>query len=601
MEPGRLSALFSQFLTEVQRQKEDVARFVDFQAGSSSALSMSYDVWQDHVKSAFNEMAAKYAEAKEQKVSATVACNDLRQHVNLYSSAFSAADHWASEVRKNSAQLWQIAATLAEFLLESENGKRKIVAENQKLREDLVQKRNELATAKATINRQQDHLRQIAKTPVCVDETKRMIEALKRSVDIRNNAEHQQALEEIERLKTAMEQVKEEEKARREEDARQIEALQEKLRMKDDECGRVMRESEMRAKKIEGLQRAEERVKELEKAVKEHCHRNPFIGFDGHQFLYQIGSVPQESTLEFELNATRKQNKKLGEEVKALKTQIQSVDAKYCAELERTRSAAEATEKKLRDAFDAASAERSAAIDKVQRLEESGRVLEERIKRLNQRLQQQERRKEEVESIARYEKELIELSSAQKSGAQFGLSAMNFQALDFKAIAQESDGVLRQKVNELEQEKEILKRELLRAQRESEELTKCLEREQDAKRVPSAVIDGECKRLTQQLDEARSQVRMLQEEKAQISRLQEKLKSLEEERETLQAQFKQAVDETQKHKQTIEELHQQMDLQKSQNQVKVEPPEHHPEPEIDEPIAEESRIMPPVPEPEPSN
>ena len=178
---------------------------------------------------------------------------------------------------------------------------------------------------------------------------------------------------------------------------------------------------------------------------------------------------------------------------------------------------------------------------------------------------------------------------------------MNFQALDFKAIAQESDGVLRQKVNELEQEKEILKRELLRAQRESEELTKCLEREQDAKRVPSAVIDGECKRLTQQLDEARSQVRMLQEEKAQISRLQEKLKSLEEERETLQAQFKQAVDETQKHKQTIEELHQQMDLQKSQNQVKVEPPEHHPEPEIDEPIAEESRIMPPVPEPEPSN
>ena len=596
MEPGRLSALFAQFLTEIQRQKEDVARFIDFQAGTSSALASSYDVWQDQVKSAFNEMAVKFAEAEEQKVSATVKCNDLRQQVNLYSSAFSSMNHWSIEARKNAAQLWQIAATLSQLLLETENDKRKIVAENRNLRETLIRTRNELATKKETIKRQQEHISQVSKAPLCVDETKRMIAALQRSVDIRNNEKHQQALEEIERLKVEIEQVKEEEKARREEDAQKIEALEAELKMKDDECGKVMRESELRARKIEGLQRAEERVKELEKAVKEHCHRNPFIGFDGHQFLYQIGSVPQESTLEFELDAMRKQNKKLGEEVKALKTQIQNMDAKYCAELERTRSTAEATEKKLRDAFDAASAERTAAVDKVQRLEESGRVLEERIKRLNQRIQQQERRKEEVESIAKYEKELFELSSGQGSGAQFG--RLNFQALDFKAIAQESDGVLRQKVNELEQETETLKRQLLKARRESEELTKCLEREQETKRVPSAVIDVEHKLLTQQLDEARSQVRKLQEETTQIGRLQEKLKSLEQERETLQAQYKEAVDETEKHKQTIEELQQQIDLE---NQVKVEPLEHHPEPELDEPIAEESRIMPPVPESESSN
>lgn len=615
-------------------------RLVDFQSGSSSALSVLYNVWENAVKSSFAEVATKYAEAQEANATMRIQCADLQQKVDLYSSVFSETIHWAQKVHKGSTQLWHIAAVLAGLFLETDKDKRKVVAESQKLREALITTRNELFTAKTTIARQREYLRHVETTPKYIEETKRAIETLQKSVNIENDERHQKAMAEIEALNHEIESMREQEKQREEKDAevieglkKEIEDLKSELHLKDNECERLQKKCDNRAKKIEALQAVETRVKELEKAVNEHCHINPFIGFDGTRFLYKIGSVPQQSALEFELDATRKQCKKFEDEKKNLKTQIERMEAKFISELQRTRATAESEQTELINAREVALSERDSAIEKehilalkCQKLEKANRSAEEHIKKLNERLQQKERKSEVVDAIAKYQEELSALAGTRASSKNVSLAPLNTQPLDIKAIVQESEGVLRTKVNDLEREKEqlitennLLKMELRGAQQKSKTLNEELEVERNERARASTSVDEMRKRnksLLAQLPRVGSTPLLAPLEpevggshehsdglsgKADVamSAENEKLRHENEELHTKLTKLTEGYDkyraeEESKHQEEVKELRNQIDnLKRQKAVVRFEPLQHHPEPETEEPTIPESKTIEP--------
>lgn len=612
-------------------------RLVDFQSGSSSALSVLYNVWENAVKSSFAEVATKYAEAQEANATMRIQCADLQQKVELYSSVFSETVHWAQKVHKGSTQLWHIAAVLAGLFLETDKDKRKVLVESQKLREALITARNELFTAKTTIARQREYLRHVETTPKYIEETKRAIETLQKSVNIENDERHQKAMAEIESLNHEIESMREQEKQREEKDAevieglkKEIEDLKSELHLKDDEYEKLQKKCDNRAKKIEALQAVEIRVKELEKAVNEHCHINPFIGFDGTRFLYKIGSVPQQSALEFELDATRKQCKKFEDEKKNLKTQIERMEAKFISELQRTRATAESEQTALINAREVALSERDSAREKehilalkCQKLEKANRSAEEHIKKLNERLQQKERKSEVVDAIAKYQEELSALAGTRASSS---IAPLNTQPLDIKAIVQESEGVLRTKVNDLEREKEqlitennLLKMELRGAQQESKTLNEELEVERNEKARFSTSVDEMRKRYasllaqlprvgsTPLLTSVEGELGGLHENgeglnvKADgaMSAENEKLRHENEELHTKLTELTEGYDkyraeEESKHQEEVKELRNQIDDLKRQNTVvRFEPLQHHPEPETEEPMIPESKTIEP--------
>jgi chromosome segregation ATPase len=194
-----------------------------------------------------------------------------------------------------------------------------------------------------------------------------------------------------------------------------------------------------------------ERAQALEAAIRAHCTQYPFIAFDGSSLFYRTGTLAHESTLEVALETAQREGRRLSDEVKALKAQLDKTHTAYFDEVQALRKAKDREVSGIRaalsDAFrarDDAQAGVSRAEAQIEQLRRASATAERQLRLAhaeNERLraQAQDARDRESRLLARLEGPL----AAVADGAPAQAPALPQIAVTADALLTEANEFLR--------------------------------------------------------------------------------------------------------------------------------------------------------------